>query len=403
MEQIQSTGIRCAKLRRYDYVEIASALLNAPPLTEWNYCKKFSMKLAEYHKVKHAILCNSGSSAALVAIFAMKEYYNIPNGSKVIVNALSFPTVVSAIYAAGLIPVFVDVDEYFNPVLEDGINRDDVRGMLLTHILGFPFATMDVLDKAAEGKFLIEDTCDALGAKVHGKMVGTFGDAGILSFFPAHHITTIEGGAVLCNSNRVADIVRSLVNWGRDCWCRPGETNRCGNRFSWSIDNMPYGYDHKYIFTRLGYNLKMNELEAALGYSQLGRFSPKSRLDNYRTLKENLETIVDKDILSTVDTLPGIEPSPFGFPIIVGRHANFTRSEIVKHFESHSIATRPFFAGNITRQPMMSGLTYEIIGDLSYTDYLMENAFWIGCNEAIGDEEIQYILETISDFVRRKE
>ncbi len=384
-----------------DYVAIADALLDAPPLTEWEWCRRFERALEEYLNVRCVVLCNSGSSAVLLAILAVKEYYNLRNGDKVVTTALSFPTTVAPLYYAGLKPIFVDVNLDLTPKIDDLSNSEAVGG-IFTHTLGLPFDA-EAIDNKLMGKFLIEDACDALGTIVNVKHVGTFGDIGTLSFFPAHHITTIEGGAVFTNNPKIERIVRSFANWGRDCWCRPGESNVCGKRFGWSFNKMPYGYDHKYTFTRLGFNLKMNELEAALGYSQLSRIQTviEKRRVNYSVLR-NIITELDKEekYLKTIPLPNGA--SPFGFPIILAPNTPFVKREIIQYLEQNKIATRSIFAGNITRQPMLEEMEYDILGELKNTDYLMERAFWIGCHDGIdNDKDLPYVYEVLDKFLEK--
>ena len=376
-----------------DIVSVVDAALEGW-FTEGKRAKEFARRLRNYIGTNHAVLCNSGSSANLLAVTACKEHFNVPDGKKVITTALAFPTTVAPIIQNNLIPLFVDVNVYtLNVVsyyIEEMIKREDVAGVILAHTLGFPFKAHRISKACKEnGKFFIEDCADALGTQIYGKRVGKFGDCSTYSFFPAHHITTGEGGAVLCNDGILYKLIQSYSNWGRDCWCLPGKDNTCNKRFEHDFPNLPYGYDHKYTFSRLGYNLKMTELSAALGLSQIDKLEKfiSQRFDNFDYLWDGLH----KRVL-TVEMDDGYFPSPFGFPII-----STTATELREYLELTQIRTRPVFSGNILKHPMMDGVEYE--GEnLHGSDYLMKNAFWVGCHSGLSKEQLDWIITCVGDF-----
>lgn len=363
--------------------------------TESTRAKEFAKKLRKYVGTNHASLCNSGSSANLLAVTACKEHFKVPDGKKVITTALAFSTTVAPIIQNNLIPLFVDVklsNLNVSEVLIMGLlHREDVAGVILAHTLGFPYDAGRIADACERhGKFFIEDCADALGTQLYGTRVGGFGDCSTFSFFPAHHITTGEGGAVLCNSGILYNLIQSYMNWGRDCWCIPGKDNTCNKRFEHNFPNLPEGYDHKYVFSRLGYNLKMTELSAALGNSQIDRISELSekRFDNFEYLENGL-----LELIHTVYIKDGLYPSPFGFPVIAGK-----ARELIKFLECGNIKTRPIFTGNITRHPMMEGAEYEVYPSLKNSDLIMENCFWIGCHDALTKAHLDYVIEVFEEF-----
>jgi CDP-6-deoxy-D-xylo-4-hexulose-3-dehydrase len=283
------------------------------------------------------------------------------------------------------------------------LSNKEVAGLVIAHTLGFPFAADLIAESIFSDQFFIEDCSDALGTKIKGFHVGSFADVSTFSFFPAHHITTGEGGAVGTNSGEMYRILESYNNWGRDCWCKPGESNTCNRRFSHHEYRLPYGYDHKYTFSRTGYNLKMTEFQAALGYSQLQRLDiiVESRLNNFNYLASALDYYEELDLIEWNYYLGN--PSPFGFPIIVNEKANFTRKELVQFLESNGVRTRPLFAGNITRQPFMKNVNYATAGSLENSDYIMNNAFWIGCHDSLTKEQLDYTLEIFELFFKHRE
>lgn len=395
------------KLSYFDIMNIVDAALDGW-ITEGKWADRFKKELASVTGYNHAVLCNSGSSANLLAITAMIERMNLRRGDKVITSALAFPTTVAPIIQAGLIPCFVDINiDTLNPEpyhIEEAINRKEkVVGVILAHTLGFPYdaKAIDALCKD-NGLFFIQDQCDALGARDNdGEQLSKFGDIGTLSFFPAHQLTTGEGGAVLCNDGRLMRIIESYSNWGRDCWCKPGENNICGKRFDYKFERLPEGYDHKYVTSRVGYNMKMTDLQAALGMSQIGRIKEivsKRRL-NFTYLRGGLRAIPTFDEYFALFRNP-ILSSPFGLPIMVKTSLR-NRNEIIEFLENRKIRTRPIFAGNITRQPMMKHIPYEQIGDLHNCDRVMNDAFWLGVHPELSTEQLDYVIESFADFLGR--
>jgi CDP-6-deoxy-D-xylo-4-hexulose-3-dehydrase len=394
------------KLSYFDIVNIVDAALDGW-VTEGIWADRFRKELSEYTGSKHVVLCNSGSSADLLALGAIKEKYNL-DGGIVVTSALAFPTTVASIIQAGFIPCFVDINiETLNPypeVIENAIKSRKAKGVVLAHTLGFPY-DIEYLKALCHlhGCFLIQDMCDALGAKTNeGKQLGEFGDISTLSFFPAHQITTGEGGAVLTNDGQLFDIVRSLANWGRDCWCKPGDDNTCGKRFEQKFYKLPEGYDHKYVTSRIGYNMKMTELQAALGMSQMSKIKKIVYLRrlNYTYLKTNLQALPLFNNVFELFRNP-ILSSPFGFPIMV-KHWMADREEVIDFLEFRNIKTRPIFSGNITKQPMMEHIPYDQIGDLHNCDRIMEDAFWIGCHPELAQEQLDYVIESFADLLGKE-
>jgi len=374
--------------------------------TEGEKHKAFTKELRRMLGGRSVTLCNSGSSALLLAMAAVKEFYNL-NGGLVVTCATGFPTTITPAIQYGFTPYFVDINPETlnvdtNTVLEL-LNRDDVVGVILAHTLGFPYDAPKIahhISTLKTPKFFIEDCADALGASIRSIPVGVSGDASTFSFFPAHHITTGEGGAVSWFHGRLAKIGNSYASWGRDCWCKPGDSNTCNKRFYWEWDDLPCGYDHKYTFTRLGYNLKMTELQAALGLSQLSRLSNiiDRRIENFYYLY--VELLQYAGHLSFVQYEDHWSISPFGFPITVTSSA-FTRKELVEYLELNRIATRPIFAGNLVRQPMMKDIPF-MQTDLSGSDFVMNNSFWVGCHDGLDYNQLNYMLDMFKHFFRSR-
>jgi len=335
---------------------------------------------------------------------ALRETYEIPQHSLIVTTALSFSTTVAAILHAGFIPYFVDSDrDTLNPNPDDLIWLADdpkVRGLIITHTLGFPIDLKRVVDAYHKrNKFVIEDCCDALGSCVYDGHVGMLGDAATFSFFPAHQISTGEGGAVLTNDGKLFDIIRSYRNWGRDCWCLPGDENTCGKRFDWDFPKLPENYDHKYIFTRPGFNFQMTDLQGALGSSQMDRIweITTRRKNNYYFLMKGLSGMtLFNDFFSTIENPYSF--SPFGFPI---NCFGVPRSDIVRFLEDRKIRTRPVFAGNITRQPMMQSVNYMTKNGLSGADFIMDNTFWIGCHPELGTAQLTFVLDSFEEYLKK--
>ena len=375
-------------------------------LTTGRYARRFELELAKRLGVRHALICNSGSSANLLAVSALTsrklgERRLVP-GDEVVTVAAGFPTTVNPIVLNRLVPIFVDVElGTYNLVPEEveAAIGPRTKAIIAAHTLGNPFPLDEVAAIAERhGIWLIEDNCDALGSTYRGRLTGTVGDLGTLSFYPAHHITMGEGGAVLTNRPQLKLLIESFRDWGRDCWCEPGEDNTCGTRFDWQLGTLPRGYDHKYIFSHLGYNLKVTDMQAAVGLAQLAKLAEfvEARKRNWRLLREGLAQYED-DLLLPVPT-PDSDPSWFGFVLTVRPEAPFSRNELVGHLESGKIATRLLFGGNLTRQPAYEDVEVRIAGDLSNSDVVMNQSFWIGCYPGLSERMIEYVLEEFGRF-----
>ncbi len=379
-------------------------------LTTGRYADQFESEFARFMGVRDAILCNSGSSANLLALSALTSLelgeQRLKPGEEVITAAAGFPTTVNPIMQNGLVPVFLDIelDTYNMDVryLEEAISSR-TRAIMLAHTLGNPFNVKAVLDVVKEHDlWLIEDNCDALGSTYEGRLTGTFGDLATVSFYPAHHITMGEGGCVLTNTPKLKVLVESFRDWGRDCWCDPGKENTCGKRFEWHLGELPYGYDHKYIYSHIGYNLKLTDMQAAVGVSQLKklpRFIEK-RKRNWQLLYQGLKEF--EEFLILPQATPGSDPSWFGFPITLRPQAPFRRRDMIHYLESHKIGTRRLFGGNLTRQPAYRNMVYRVVGELKNTDLVMNQTFWIGVYPGLNREMIQYVVATLHAFFNQE-
>lgn len=377
-------------------------------ITAGPYAAQFERALAEYTGARGAVFVNSGSSANLLALAACtspKLDRPLQPGDEVITAAAGFPTTVNPIVQVGCVPVFVDVElGTYNPD-PDRIERaigPRTRAIMVAHSVGNPFDAVAYRELAdRHGLFLIEDTCDGLGGTLAGKKVGTFGDFGTLSFYPAHQMTTGEGGAVLCNDPARQKVVESFRDWGKDCWCEPGKDDTCGKRFGWQLGQLPAGYDHKYIFSHIGYNLKATDLQAAVGIAQLRRvpsFVARRRV-NFAGLLKTLEPYSDLLLLPRSD--PRAEPCWYAFPITVRPEARFTKNEIVAFLEERRIATRSLFGGNLLRQPAWDGREHRVAGSLANSDTIMGSTFLIGVYPGIDDARLHYMQQTLVAFLGR--
>jgi len=374
-------------------------------LTSGEEHRRFEHALARRAGLRHALMVNSGSSANLAAITALtSDTLRAPlrPGDEVITVAAGFPTTVNPIVQNGLVPVFVDVElPTYNVHVErlEAALGERTRGVVLAHTLGNPFDLGAVGDFCREhGLWLVEDCCDALGATYGGRPVGTFGDLATLSFYPAHQITTGEGGAVLTNRAVLRRAVETVRDWGRDCWCDTGCDDTCGKRFSQQHGTLPPGYDHKYVYSQLGYNLKATDLQAAIGTVQLGRIDDfvTRRRANHAHLRAALADLEDLFVLP--EATPGSEPSWFGFALTVRPDAPFSRAEVVRHLESAGIATRLVFAGNLLRQPAYAGVEHRVVGSLETTDLIAANTFWIGCWPGLRTEHLDHALGRLHEL-----
>ncbi|MGE4481372.1 lipopolysaccharide biosynthesis protein RfbH [Acidocella sp.] len=377
-------------------------------LTTGRFNDEFERRLALATASRYALTVNSGSSANLLAVTALTSPVlgtdALQSGDEVITCATGFPTTINPILQNGLVPIFVDVSlPTYNidvSALEAAITPR-TRAVVLAHTLGNPFdlAAITSLCKR-HSLYLIEDCCDALGALYNGRAVGSFGVVGTLSFYPAHHITTGEGGAVFTNSSQFKRILESLRDWGRDCWCPPGHDNTCKQRFSWQLGGLPQGYDHKYIYSHVGYNLKMTDMQAAIGLTQLGRLDGfiVARNANFRMLYDGLKPF--EPFLILPEATPDSEPSWFGFPLTVRPDAPFSRSELVQYLNKSRIDTRYLFGGNLIHQPYMRGQTFRTATPTPNADLVMNNTFWIGVYPGLSSEHIGYMIDRFFAFFK---
>jgi CDP-6-deoxy-D-xylo-4-hexulose-3-dehydrase len=379
-------------------------------LTTGRYAYQLERGLADYLGVRHAILTNSGSSANLLALSALTSPKlgdrQLRPGDEVLTVAAGFPTTVNPIIQNGLVPVFVDVDLKTGNVATDQLEAavgKRTRAVMMAHTLGNPFDLDAVTELCRRHDlWLIEDNCDALGSTYRGRLTGTFGDLATLSMYPAHHITTGEGGCVFTNKGAIKVLVESFRDWGRDCWCEPGKENTCGKRFRWQLGDLPEGYDHKYIYSHIGYNLKMTDMQAAVGVAQLEKLPSfiASRRENWQRLREALA--VHEEYLVMPEPTPNSDPSWFGFKLIVRDEAPFSRTQLVEYLQEHGVATREMFAGNLLRQPAYSQIEHRVVGELTNTDTIMKSAFWIGVYPGITSEMIDHMIDVMERFVSRR-
>lgn len=379
-------------------------------LTVGRFNETFEKELARVMGVKHVLTVNSGSSANLLAVAALTspllKERALKRGDEVITVAASFPTTVNPLLFYGLTPVFVDTHiPTYNPLyaaIEKAVTPK-TKAIILAHTLGNPFEAARLKTLADKhGLWLIEDCCDALGSVHESKHVGTFGHIGTLSFYPAHHITMGEGGAVFTSDPLLKRILESFRDWGRDCWCHPGKDNTCGKRFGWQLGDLPQGYDHKYIYSHAGFNLKITDMQAAVGLAQLERLEGfiRKRRENFKILKDSLGPY--QDVLELPEATQHSEPSWFGFPITVKKGAPFSRNDLTHHLEQNRIQTRLLFAGNITRQPYFSDVDYKISGNLEQTDRVMSDTFWLGVYPGLTEEMLNYVTGSLAQFIQSK-
>ena len=376
-------------------------------LTTGRFNEAFEKKLAARLGIRHALTTNSGSSANLLAFSTLTSPFlrnrALKPGDEMITVATGFPTTVNPALQYGIVPVFVDADiptYNIRPDMIEAAVTERTRAIMVAHTLGNPFDLGEVMRVAEKYKlWVVEDCCDALGATYDGKLVGTFGDIGTLSFYPAHHITMGEGGAVFTKSPVLKRLIESMRDWGRDCWCAPGMDNTCGKRFGHKHGDLPQGYDHKFTYSHAGYNLKITDMQAAVGLAQLDRVDAfiAARRRNFALLSELLKPL--EDIMILPQATPRSEPSWFGFPITLRPNAPVTRDAMVRHLNDRKIGTRLLFGGNLIRQPYMKGREFRVVGDLANSDTIMTNTFWIGLFPGLGEDHIGYMVDTIKDFV----
>lgn len=377
-------------------------------LTTGRFNDAFEKRLAARIGVAHALTTNSGSSANLLALSSLTSHYfrgdALQPGDEVITVATGFPTTVNPSLQYGLIPVFVDVDiPTYNimPGMIEAAVSERTRAIMIAHTLGNPFDVAEVMRVAQKyDLWVVEDCCDALGATYNGRNVGTFGDIGTLSFYPAHHITMGEGGAVFTDKPRLKRVIESMRDWGRDCWCAPGVDNTCGKRFGRKLGSLPFGYDHKYTYGHAGYNLKITDMQAAVGLAQLDRLDGfvEKRQQNFDILTELLTPL--EDILILPKATPNSVPSWFGFPITIRPESGFDREELVQFLNSRRIGTRLLFGGNLLRQPYMRHRKHRVVGELINADLTTTHTFWIGLYPGLTFDHLSYMTETITDYLK---
>ncbi|OYX72154.1 MAG: lipopolysaccharide biosynthesis protein RfbH [Rhizobiales bacterium 32-66-11] len=377
-------------------------------LTTGRFNDAFEKRLKGFLGSRFAMTCNSGSSANLLAASALCSPlvpHHLKPGDEVITCATGFPTTVNPILQNQLVPVFLDVHlptyNIRSDLIEDAITSK-TRAIMVAHTLGNPFDLDTVLEVARKHDlFVVEDTCDALGATYNGTTVGTLGDIGTVSFYPAHHITMGEGGAVFTNKSVLKRALESIRDWGRDCWCEPGKDNTCKQRFNWQLGDLPEGYDHKYTYSNIGYNLKITDMQAAVALGQMDRLEGfiADRRRNFAFLKEALKPL--EEFLILPEATPKSDPSWFGLPLTVRDGAPFTRNALIRHLEDNKIATRLLFGGNLIRQPYFKTQTYRVHGDLTNSDKVMNSTFWIGVYPGLTSDHLTYMAQTMSDFCRK--
>jgi CDP-6-deoxy-D-xylo-4-hexulose-3-dehydrase len=375
-------------------------------LTTGRFNEAFERRLADYLGVRHVLTTNSGSSANLLAFSALTSprlgERAIRPGDEVIAVAAGFPTTVNPILQNGAVPVFVDVDI---PTYNVDVSRLEAaigprtRAIMLAHTLGNPFNLEEVGRIARKhGLWLVEDCCDALGSTYDSRRVGTFGDIGTLSFYPAHHITMGEGGAVFTNHDDLRRIAESFRDWGRDCYCQPGKDNTCGKRFCWQLGELPFGYDHKYTYSHIGFNLKITDMQAACALAQMDRLDGfvAQRKHNFGYLKERLRSV--EEFLELPAATPGADPSWFGFPVTLREKAATRRVDLLGYLDQHKIGTRLLFAGNLIRQPSMAGRSYRVVGPLTNTDRIMNDTFWLGVFPGLTEEMLDFVAGKLEAY-----
>ena len=378
-------------------------------LTTGRFNSLFEKQLAEFLNVKCLITVNSGSSANLIAFSTLTspklKERSIKKGDEVITVAASFLTTINPIIQFGAIPVFIDIKlptYNINETLVEQAITKKTKAIMIAHTLGNPFNVKkikEICDKY--NLWLVEDTCDALGTKFNNQFVGTFGDIATLSFYPAHHITMGEGGAVFTNSIKLRRIAESFRDWGRDCYCEPGKDNTCNKRFEWQLGNLPFGYDHKYTYSHMGYNMKITDMQAACGVAQLTKLDNfiNLRKRNFKFLYENLKVLEEFLLLPEAEL--NSDPSWFGFPLSLKINKKFNRNNLIKYLNENKIGTRLLFAGNVIKQPYMKDLNFRVSGDLTNTDYVMENTFWIVLYPGLTSQHLEYVVSKLKFYFQK--
>jgi len=388
-----------------EFVNMVDASLDGW-LTTGRFNEALERRLTEFIGCSHVRTVNSGSSANLTAFAALTSPLlgdrALKPGDEIITVAAGFPTTVNPMLLYGMVPVFVDIQlgtYNVDPVQLEAAITPKTRAIMLAHTLGNPFDLGAVMALASKHDlWVIEDCCDALGSTYNGRHVGTFGHIGTLSFYPAHHITMGEGGAVFTSDDILIRAIESIRDWGRDCWCEPGRDNTCGRRFCWKLGDLPEGYDHKYIYSHLGYNLKISDMQAACGLAQMDKLPGfvEARRHNFEFLHNAFVPL--EEFLTLPSATPGSTPSWFGFPLTLKDAAGVNRVDLLQYLDQHRIGTRLLFAGNLTRQPYFAGRQYRTVGDLANTDRVMRDTFWLGVYPGLDEDRLTYLSRKVAEF-----
>ncbi len=373
-------------------------------LTSGQYTEKFEKAISKFLGTRHTLFVNSGSSANLLAMSALKEFYELKDGDEIITSAVGFPTTINPIIQNNLKPVLIDAEIAtlnINADLIESSISERTKGIVIAHTLGNPF-DLDKILKLCEkyNLFLMEDNCDAFGSKYNNQLTGTFGDVSTLSFYPAHHITTGEGGAVTTSNPKLKKIMESIRDWGRDCYCPPGVDNTCKKRFDWQLGGLPYGYDHKYIYSHIGYNLKASDMQAALGVTQIDKLNSfiTKRKENYEYLYSKFIELEEFELIEKSDKS---DPSWFGFPLLIKDLKKVNRRDLLKHLDNDGIGTRLLFGGNLTLQPAYENVEFIVNDELLVSNEIMNRSFWVGVYPGLTTQMLDHIVSSVKNFLEK--